>query len=327
MERPYVCEYPECKVSFVQKTHLVNHVRSVHTMERYACSECDTSFVQKSHLDRHVRSVHMKERPYVCTHLECGKSFFDRHDLDKHTRTHNGDRPFACDHPGCNASFATKGNLDAHVRTHTGQRPYKCNLCDKAFTTMGSRNAHERRHDTAANEVFLKKKEEWTKRFLVSRGYAFDRELHVSYKACGEDDTWARLDFVLYKEDHVVILSVDELQHADREVLCEVARMSKVVCSIRASGDARRIVWIRFNPDTVRLDGEKVRRPMKDRETVLANTIRASDTLFEGTDQEIAIVYLYYDAHTARDGTLQAEVIGDPDYADTWKQLVSRVVV
>jgi hypothetical protein len=56
---------------------------------------------------------------------------------------------------------------------------------------------------------------------------------------------------------HVLILfftkrtvSVDEFQHKDREIICEVARMSKVVCSIRQSGDMKRILWLRFNPDS-----------------------------------------------------------------------------
>jgi len=60
----------------------------------------------------------------------------------------------------------------------------------------------------------LKKKEEWTVKLLREHGISFDREVRINY-ACGEQDTWARLDFVIYFENHIVILSVDEFQHID----------------------------------------------------------------------------------------------------------------
>ena len=103
--------------------------------------------------------------------------------------------------------------------------------------------------------------------------------MHITYKGCGENDTWARLDFVLYKEDHIIILSVDEFQHKHIEVLCEVARMSKVVCSIRQSGDMRRVLWLRFNPDSFTVDGEITKVPMILREKTLSKCIDHSSIL------------------------------------------------
>ena len=62
---------------------------------------------------------------------------------------------------------------------------------------------------------------------------------HEGPHSCRENDTFARLDVVEYKEDHTVILCVDEFQHSDYEIDCEVSCMSKVITATRASGDER----------------------------------------------------------------------------------------
>ena len=328
-EKPFICDYSGCEYACTNSGNLAKHKRT-HTGERpFKCDHpgCEYSFINSSHLIRHKRT-HTGERPLKCDHPGCKYTCSDSTDLTRHKRTHTGERPLKCDHPGCEYTCIHHGNLIKHTRVHTGERPYKCHLCDQRFKDTSTRTTHEKRHDTKSYEVFIKKKEERVKSLFLQNDIAFDRELHISYKACGENDTWARLDYVIHKaEDHVVITSIDEFQHGDREVLCEVARMSKVICSIRASGDMRRIVWIRFNPDTVRLDGETVRRPIKDRETVLLETIRTSGDIIAEKDNEIAIVYLYYDAYTAKDGTLRAEITQHPDYADMWKPLIARVTV
>ena len=160
--------------------------------------------------------------------------------------------------------------------------------------------------------------------FCSKYKYVYDREVHITYKGCNEKDTWARLDFVIYKEDHIIILSVDKFQHEDYEVLCEVARMSKVVCSIRQSGDMRRILWLRFNPDSFTVDGETKRVPMKLREKTLAKCIDSSKKLLENSPS-VAIYYLYYDCFSSNQG-LTAEVTINFDYAREWKELVKGCI-
>ena len=147
----------------------------------------------------------------------------------------------------------------------------------------------------------------------------------ITYMRCGENDTWARLDFVLYKEDHIIVLSVDEFQHRDYEVVCDVARMSKVVCAVRQAGDMRNILWLRFNPDTTQIDGENIRFPLSEREKVLSRCIDSSGDLLDNAS--VVIYYLYYDSFTNQDGSLTAEVTLHPDYSDQWKPLVKGVIV
>jgi hypothetical protein len=332
-QTPYVCTYEGCEYVAGYKQALNQHVRSVHLKERrFTCTYegCTYAASQAIHLAIHVRAVHEKQTPYACTHDGCGQLFTQSGARAIHVRAvHEKQRPFECTYQGCNYAASQATHLAIHVRTHTGEKPYKCHHCNDRFSNSGNRDAHEkRRHELKNNEVLIKKKEERMNRLLASNGIGFDRELFVSYKNCGENDTFARLDFVVNSSlDVVTIVSCDEMQHKDREVLCEVARMTKVVAAVRASGDMRKILWVRFNPDTVALNSENVRRPIKDREAVLLDTIRGAPDFFNDREQEVAIVYMYYDAYETRDGTLRADVTNHPDYADVWKPLIARVIV
>lgn len=169
----------------------------------------------------------------------------------------------------------------------------------------------------------MKKKEEWFKGLLQSHDIAFDREARISYHcdkdAGGLQNTLARLDFVIYKPDHLVICSVDEFQHVDYGVACDVARMSKVATAIRQSGDMRPVCWLRINPDTVRVNGERAKIPRKTREAVIIRSIRNSDQLLRG--KEVAVHYLFYDV---QDGV--AAVTIDQEYDSHWKLLVGKPI-
>jgi hypothetical protein len=245
-------------------------------------------------------------------------------DLRSHMITHSEDRPHQCTHKDCNSKFKRGQHLIVHARTHTGEKPFKCHLpdCNRTFAQSSNRNTHEKfYHDKTRKETYLKKKEEWMVKFLTRNKIAFDRELVIDYRKCGEQDTWARLDFVLYKEDHIIILSVDEFQHIDYEVVCDVARMSKVVCSIRCTGDMRPIIWLRFNPDYFSVNGEKIKIKVEDREEVLLNCIDNSvDMLVDGKD--VMVYYLFYDLVEQINGNRVAEVTLDPDYDELWKPTV-----
>ena len=327
-ERPYKCDYDGCDFAAVHSGHLATHKRT-HTGERpYKCDYegCDFVASQSGHLATHKR-MHTGERPYECDYEGCDFVASQSSHLTTHKRTHTGEKPYKCDYEGCDYAAGHSGALTCHRRTHTGEKPFKCHHCGQRFAVSSNRTSHEHCHNPEA-AVYTKKKEEWTASLLADSGVLFNREVHITYRGCGEKDTWARLDFeIVHTDNHIIIVSVDEGQHYRNGVLCEVARMSKVVCSIRAAGDMRRLVWIRFNPDQVKLDGKTVRRTKKERGEKLLETIKNSGAILESTPNEIAMVYLYYDAYTTTDGRLQAEVTQDPDYADVWKPLIHSVVV
>ena len=86
-ERPYVCNYQECRSTFMTRGHLKDHIRT-----------------------------HTNERPYVCK--VCNHGFMRSSTLKVHQRIHTGERPYSCKYPGCNKTFTECGNLNTHMKQH-----------------------------------------------------------------------------------------------------------------------------------------------------------------------------------------------------------------
>lgn len=93
---------------------LHQHGASKHAKQArpYQCRACPSQFSQRSHLNQHVRSIHEKLKPFKCN--DCGKSFAKRFDLNAHVdAVHNKKRPHGCPH--CPTMFAKRSNLKRHI--------------------------------------------------------------------------------------------------------------------------------------------------------------------------------------------------------------------
>jgi hypothetical protein len=155
---------------------------------------------------------------------------------------HNNDRPHVCTAEGCEARYVKANDLKQHIE----------------------RNHTERAHQRG------KRKEERLYKFLASAGYAPDRE--PINQLCGEGSKkFARLDFVIYKTDRVVIVECDEDGHSRESVLCEVTRMLDVAAQHTMKSELP-LHFIRFNPDGYTVDGWAPKPKMAERhkELVLA---------------------------------------------------------
>ena len=77
-----------------------------------------------------------------CTFPNCGKSFFNKHDLERHETIHTGIKPFACSFEGCGKSFSRLDHQKGHELRHTDERPYECNSCKRAFKVYRDLTQH-----------------------------------------------------------------------------------------------------------------------------------------------------------------------------------------
>ena len=223
-------------------------------------------------------------------------------------------RPFVCSEPGCTQSFSTSGALRTHVmRWHTGEKPHKCDMlvecgsepcvdpycehkrCDFAATTKGELKSHQRRRHTAEGCRITKQKEHKLQMFLEKEGLltSKDSQLHIPVKGCGLDGGRHRafLDFVIHTPNKIVIVENDEFQHAGDSVTCDPSRMNDVVGSARIAGEKLGLLFIRFNPDSFKVDGKTRKTFRKEREALLLRAIHEVDVERE----QWGVLYMFYD--------------------------------
>ena len=82
---------------------------------KFNCKECKNSYVLKSCLVRHVKSVHKGERKIECN--KCGKSL-KRGGLRRHQELHTMNEEglkFHCKE--CNGKYTCRSNFSRHLRT------------------------------------------------------------------------------------------------------------------------------------------------------------------------------------------------------------------
>ncbi|NXU51851.1 ZBTB6 protein, partial [Turnix velox] len=101
---------------------------------RHQCPKCPRGFL---HLENYVQ--HLKiHKLFLC--LQCGKTFTQKKNLNRHIRGHMGIRPFQC--MVCLKTFTAKSTLQDHLNIHSGDRPYKCHCCDMDFKHKSALKKH-----------------------------------------------------------------------------------------------------------------------------------------------------------------------------------------
>ncbi|XP_078498094.1 zinc finger and BTB domain-containing protein 6 [Lissotriton helveticus] len=101
---------------------------------RHQCPKCPRGFLS---LENYIRHLKM-HKLFLC--LECGKTFTQKKNLNRHIRGHMGIRPFQC--TVCMKTFTAKSTLQDHMNIHSGDRPYKCNCCDMDFKHKSALKKH-----------------------------------------------------------------------------------------------------------------------------------------------------------------------------------------
>ena len=114
-----------------------------------------------------------------------------------------------------------------------------------------------------------------------------------------------RVDFSYLSDTTAVLLEFDEQMHDAYDARCELVRMG-----IETIGyGARKVHWIRYNPDAFKVAGVTRRTSTAEREALLLATMQAA---FASTDQEnrITVEYVCYNsAGAAKEGPPHSDLV------------------
>lgn len=108
-------------------------------------------------------------------------------------------------------------------------------------------------------------------------------------------------------------MEVDENQHEDYGIDCEVKRMSDVYSSLMLEGNNLPVVFIRYNPHAYKINGKTERTIKSERHKKLIESINYASMLTNN-----AIIYLFYNL----DENNKPCILSDPLYDDSIKSLV-----
>lgn len=131
--------------------------------------------------------------------------------------------------------------------------------------------------------VKQKTKEMTVVNFLSERKFEFTHNKSVGY-VCGNYRPDIRID----AGTHIVIVEIDEDQHKQYDSGCETARMFNI-----CQAEGMKCVFLRYNPDTFRVEG-KIRRVLGDTrlKTLEKHLRKCIETI---PKKELTVYRLYYD--------------------------------
>lgn len=321
-EKKYKCD--TCHENFALPQNLKEHIKT-HTGERnFICVVCDKSFARSNTLKRHSR-VHTGEKMYKCD--ICGKSVAHLLTLNEHKRIHTGEKPLQC--PVCGKKFAYSGRWKKHKMLHTNDRPHKCKECPAQFVEKSPLTKHIYYVHTEEGKNVRKQKEHKFNLFLQQNGIECERNVYITFSCFetspGKSFGGAYIDFVIEKGTHRFALELDEYQHKTKywyyAVEADVERMKNVIKATTISETKGSLVWIRFNPDSYTIDGEK------SKEKIIGYTDRKKK-LMEILENyvptcENEIIYMYYNV---RSDQKLPEICSDPNYPEDAKSLISKCI-
>lgn len=301
--KKHKCMENGCDYSTNRKSSLTSHLQNKHDIgvAWKICKYCGMKFKQNSGLNRHIRTLHEIKNIIHCPYDNCPfttkrsksdlkKHINEVHESDKATWTH-------CPEEGCTYKCYRKRALKLHLMNihDIDVVWHKCAfpLCGYRTKLKCSLTRHNKRLHSKEGIQRHKRKEEAINKLLNKNDISNDRELRINFKCFKESKTCAFIDFVIYKSTHTILLEVDEDQHKySNTISCDVRRMMDSISAIRIGGNELPLLFIRYNPDSYKINGIMQKTLKKDREETLIKFINNYIP-----EKQLEIKYMFYDMH------------------------------
>ena len=145
-------------------------------------------------------------------------------------------------------------------------------------------------------KALTKRKELDVHQTLQKAGIEFEYQKHLPFRSCGlgSETAWAFIDFAILTIWGVILLEVDEFQHAAYDPSCDVRRDFDSCASI-ALGSQQKAVVLRYNPDAFKIGGKTRYTTKKERQAKLIETIKSWEN-DPAPELGFARFFLFYDA-------------------------------
>ena len=153
-----------------------------------------------------------------------------------------------------------------------------------------------RSHHSNNPKALTKSKELDIHQALHNADLEFEYQKHLPFRSCGlgSETAWAFIDFAILTIWGVILLEVDELQHAAYDPSCDVRRDFDSCASI-ALGSQQKAMVLRYNPDTFKIGGRTKYTTKKDRQAKLVETIKSFEK-DPAPELGFARFFMFYDA-------------------------------
>ena len=134
---------------------------------------------------------------------------------------------------------------------------------------------------------------------LQAADITFEYQKYLPFHGCNlnSETKCAFVDFAITASWGALLLEVDEDQHSARHASCD-PRRDFDMCASLALGSGHKVVVLRYNPDSFRIDGKNVTVTTKARQRRLVKVVRAWLLEDPAPDNQLARYFMYYDGRS-----------------------------
>lgn len=347
--KEYKCNYDNCYKEYKTQSGLNYHILINHnnTKNKYKCEQCIYSTKNKQSLKQHIKKHenkkefkcdflnctyrgnilanlkrhkerHLSNIKYKCEFKTCSYETKDKESLIKHKIIHDENTFFTCIYENCDYKCNFKMNLRYHIEViHLPYIAHKCeyDYCEFETNCKKNLNRHLKTIHSEKGQLRQKKQEFRVEKKLDYYNINYKREHVIKFQCLTSSNKFAKIDFLILKNNSVIFLEVDENQHkfGYGNASCDLKRMMLVSEALAYEGNTLKVLWLRYNPNCYKINNIKQNIIKEEREDKLIKFINNWKP-----KNDFELKYMYYDLNENNNLVL----FDDPEYDEYIKTLV-----